>query len=356
MTSTKIGYVLLSNTRNPLPSTRVSVLNMFPYLRAANFEPYVLFEPQHGEEKPDVSGLAKRMLSQGVEIAYFQKVHGASVLAEIRKLSASGVKIIYGVCDLVENEMAEVADATIVVTEYLKSLYEYRLQHKIHVVHDGIENPQIRKSAYSTDRGSAGRPLRAVLVTSSELDNIPIIERPPSFLEVTIVGRYPRVSSVRQRAKQAYWKIAAKKSLPEKCVLASNMIFRKFKAVNWDIDTAYRLMAEADIGIIPVDMGVDPIPRHDVSYWQVKSENRLTMKMSVGLPVVASPVPSYLEILNQGKNGYLASNRDEWIQCMEELRDPDRRRVIGENARSSVIERYSKETQAERLIEILRKV
>lgn len=356
MASTKIGYVLLSNTKHPIPSTRVSVLNMFPYLRAANFEPYVLFEPQHDGEEPDVSGLAEKMRSEGIEIAYFQKVHGQSVLAEARKLLAYGIKVIYGVCDLVENEMAEVADATIVVTEYLKSLYDHRLQHKIHVVHDGIENPEIHKTVYSVGRGSVRKPLRAVLVTSSGLDSVPVIGRSPAFLEVTIVGRYPSSSSLRQRAKQAYWKIAAKETFAEKCALASNLAFRGFKAVNWDINTVYGLMAEADIGIIPVDMSPDPLPGQDASFWQVKSENRLTMKMAMGLPVIASPVPSYLEIIDQGKNGFLASSRNEWMQCLEELRDPERRRAISEQARNSVIERYSKEAQAAKLLEVLRQV
>src|SRR5437870_4093220 len=35
MTPVKIGFVLLSNSRNPLPSTRIAALNMVPFLRAA---------------------------------------------------------------------------------------------------------------------------------------------------------------------------------------------------------------------------------------------------------------------------------------------------------------------------------
>lgn len=357
MTRTKIGFVLLSNTRKPIPSTRITVLNMIPYLCGAGFEPHIVFEPKDSEEEPDVSGLAERLSRQGIEIAYFQKVHGRSVLAEIRKLSALGIRTLYGVCDLVEEEMTEATDATIVVTDYLKGLYESRFHHKIHVVHDGIENPEVQKNTYDSDRGTARRPMRAVLVTSSELDVIPIIGRPPAFLEVKIIGHYPHAAHFIQRMKRTYWKLAAKRTLKERCSLAGNLAFRQFKVVNWDNSTVYGQMAEADIGIIPVDMSQDLLPeRDDVSFWQVKSENRLTMKMAVGLPVIASPVPSYKGIVAQGRNGYLASGRDDWIHCLEELRNPERRRAIGECARSSVIQKYSKDAQAAKLIAVLESV
>src|SRR4051812_35431499 len=111
----KIGFVLASNSRTPLASTRVFALNMFPYLAAAGYEPQILHEPTLSAELPDVSGLANRTHRQGIKVVIFQKVHGMSVVDEARKLSSVGVKTIYGVCDLIENVMAEATDATVVV-------------------------------------------------------------------------------------------------------------------------------------------------------------------------------------------------------------------------------------------------
>jgi glycosyltransferase involved in cell wall biosynthesis len=112
-------------------------------------------------------------------------------------------------------------------------------------------------------------------------------------------------------------------------------------------------MAAADLGIIPVDMRFDPLPGRSVSWWQVKSENRLTMKMAMGLPVIASPVPAYKDVISQGDNGYLAESREEWMKCLDLLRDPDRRAAIGRRARDSVIQRYSKAEQARKLLAAL---
>lgn len=75
--------------------------------------------------------------------------------------------------------------------------------------------------------------------------------------------------------------------------------------------------------------------------WMRKSENRLTMKMALGLPVVASPVPAYLDIVEQGVNGFIATTPADWHRCLAELRDPALRRSMGMRARQSVLERFS---------------
>ena len=357
MSAVKLGFVLLSNRRKPFASTRVSVLNMLPFLAAADFDPIMSYEPGEAAEEPDVTGLADRMCRQKVEIAYFQKVHGASVLAEIRKLSAAGIKTVYGVCDLIDNEMAGAADATVVVTEYLKSLYDARLHHKIHVVHDGIENAALRKTSWqSTLRGdSKGDRIKAILVTSSQFHEMPVIRIPPGFVDVTVVGHYPRAATLALRAKALYWQFLALQDMGDRAVFLKRYFRKGFRAVNWSLDTAYDEMIGADIGIIPVDMRPDRLPGQHVSWWQVKSENRLTMKMSLGLPVIASPVPAYLDLIKQGQNGFIAENRGEWLQYMNELRDPRLRQSIGERARESVIGRFSMDQQARRLVDVLQR-
>lgn len=88
----------------------------------------------------------------------------------------------------------------------------------------------------------------------------------------------------------------------------------------------------------------------------MKSENRLTLKMALGLPVIASPVPAYLDIIQQGINGYIARSRAEWLDAIDALRDPGHRREVGAAARSSVLERFSMEAQARKLISVLESV
>jgi glycosyltransferase involved in cell wall biosynthesis len=330
---------------------------MFPYLRAANYEPLVCFEPETPMEEPSIPGLAERLHARGIEIVVFQKVHGASVLTEAKAAAAKGIRTVYAVCDFIDNGMAAATDATIVVTDYLKELYDSRLQHKIHVVHDGIEKPELVKQDYGADlRAKDKRRLSAVLVTANALSELPVVGEPPSCVAVTVVGRYPPGTSVLHRAKAAYGRVRAADGYRERISNLRRLVNGTFRTVAWDLDTVHQIMIQADVGIIPVDMCDDPLPGQTVSSWQVRSENRLTMKMAAGLPVIASPVPSYLSVIDHGKNGFIAVTRADWIACLKALRDPRLRREIGRNARDSVVRRFSKEDQAAKLIGVFNHV
>lgn len=351
----RIGFVLPSPLHGPMPSTRIAILNMLPYLHDGGFETHILFEPPGSNEAPHLPDIVDRAVALGIDIVYFQKVRGPSVLETVTRLGARGIKTVYGVCDLIENGMAEATDATVVVTDYLRSLYDRRLHGKMHVVHDGIENPDCRVGQYRPDIGSRRKPLKAVLVTSSELLAVPAFDGFPPQFRVTIVGRY-RKFPVMEAISRRYRQCLAQPTIAERGRFLRNLVRRDLTKVHWDIETVYELMAASDIGIIPVDMSHASPPARSVPHWRVKSENRLTMKMALGLPVIASPVPSYENVIVQGENGYLASTREEWLACLEELRDPERRQAMGRRARESVIRRYSKEEQARKLIAVLRQL
>jgi glycosyltransferase involved in cell wall biosynthesis len=347
---TKVGFVLLSNSKAPIPSTRIAALNMFPFLREAGFEPHIIFEPRTGTETPDVTNLAPRLIAEEFRIVFFQKVHGPSVLRLAHELYNAGIKTVFGVCDLVNVAMAEATDATVVVTDYLKSLYPIGFQSKIHTVHDGIERPDMYKNSRTTHVGSVSRPLRAVIVTSSQLDHLPVLKAPPKWLEVNIVGRYTPWSRPFDRVREYRWTLANLKSPTERLEYLGFLANRRIKCVTWDPLSVYKAMCDADIGIIPVDTA--RMTNVGVPAWKVKSENRLTMKMSIGLPTIATPIPSYEVVIDQGRNGFLARSPREWLNYLDALRDPGTRQAIGETARQSVLQRYSMEEQARRLIEV----
>ena len=345
MKAMKIGFVLLSNSANPLPSTRITVLNMFPYLRDAGFDPHIVFEPPSPTEVPDVSGLAHGISSQGFRAVFFQKVHGASVEVLARELRGAGIKTIYGVCDLVNPSMVEATDVTIAVTHYLRSLYPVALQSRIHVIHDGIENPLAHKQSWSEHQGSPQRRLRSVLVTSATLTRLPVLGTPPEWLSVTIVGRYPPASARLERLREARWKLFEQPP-GARLDYAAFLLNRHIQRLQWDPAGVYEQLKEADIGIIPVETTSLPSEAGAaVPSWKVKSENRLTMKMSIGLPVIATPIPAYEPVLQHGTNGFFASSHADWQRCLLALRDPALRREMGERARRAVLPRYSMERQ-----------
>lgn len=350
---TKIGFILLSSVKNPIPSTRIAVLNMFPFLRAARFDPHIVFEPIHNSETPDLSGLSARLHAEGFQIVYFQKVHGDSAVALARELRAYGIKTVFGVCDLVDEAMATATDATITVTAHLKRLYPAPLQPKIFVVHDGIERPAQHKIDWGTHRGSRTQPLRAVLVTSVALDRLPVLVNPQSWLQVTIVGRYPAANDRQRRFREARWQFAGQPGWPARLDHLRFLANPRIKRQAWTAEYVYIAMQHADIGIIPIETSAS---HGAMTGWQVKSENRLTLKMAMGLPVIATPIPAYEPVIEQGQNGFLAGSKAEWLRYLTALRDPALRQCIGQQARESALAGYSMERQAERLIAVLRRL
>ncbi len=348
--SIRVGFVLLSNTQNAIPSTRIVVLNMLPYLKAAGFDARIVFEPLTSTKTPDVTGLAEKIKADGFDIVFLQKVFGDSVLALVRELRVAGIKTVFSICDFVNPAMCENTDATIVVTDYLKSLYPEELQHKVSVVHDGVERPQWRKTDWGSHTGSRAQPLKAVLVTSATMDRLPLLRDVPPWLHVTIVGAYSATGSRWRRLQANWWQMSRKRSWHERWRYLRFLMNPRIACVAWGAESVYEAMQAADIGIIPIE--VDPV-RDPTGEWKVKSENRLTLMMAMGLPVVATPIPSYEPVVEQGVNGFLARSLDDWQQQLSALRDPALRRSVGQKARESALAGYSMDLQAQRLIAVL---
>lgn len=355
MKPAKIGFVLLSHTGRPIPSTRVAVLNILPLLRGAGLDAQILFDPQREAEQPRLPPeLLQRIERERFDLVVFQKVHGPDVLRLVRELRSRRIRTAYLVCDLVDEAMAEATDATLVVTDFLRDLYPWRLRHKIHVVHDGIEHPEVFKTRWREDAGSGLRPLQAVLVTSSALTRLPQIVSPPAWLQATIVGRYPPRRHWRQRFDQARWTWLRQEDWPGRLGYLRHLLDPRIRHEAWHPEGVYEHLRAADIGIIPIEnSGLRPAPGRLAPDWMVKSDNRLTLKMALGLPVVATPIPAYEPVIEQGVNGFLARSPADWCRCLEALRDPQRRRSMGQRARASVLERFSKEAQMQRFLAAL---
>jgi glycosyltransferase involved in cell wall biosynthesis len=349
---TRVGFVLVSRVTHPHASTRISALNMFPYLSAAGYEPIILFEASKGGSTHDVSSLPAQAAASDIRIVYFQKVYGATAVATARALSAAGVRTVFGICDVVEPAMARATDATIVPSEYLGSLYPADVQDRIHVVHDGIERTDVRKCEWRNDKGSTRQPLRIVLVTSETLDALPVIRHAPSHFEVSIVGRFDRPHGLLNQILRIPRVVARQPDFAARLSYLKFLADRRIRLIPWSEEGVYAHMCNADIGVIPVDEAVNDTDPTD-AFWRVKSENRLTMKMSIGLPVIASPIPAYMRIIRPGSNGFLAKTREDWLRCLELLRDPELRKTIGDEARGNVVSSFSKESQAKRVIRVL---
>jgi glycosyltransferase involved in cell wall biosynthesis len=76
--------------------------------------------------------------------------------------------------------------------------------------------------------------------------------------------------------------------------------------------------------------------------------------MSVGVPVVASPVAGASDFIVDGENGLLVRSADEWVAALRQLAgDAALRRRLGKAGRETVVARYSPRVQVPRVVQVL---
>lgn len=349
MNGLRVGFILCSRPGQPLPSTRIAVLNLLPLLAARGIATSIVYAPEAPAETPPLAQLDAAAIARACDVVVFQKVRGTGAVALAGALRAAGVATMFAVCDRIDVDMARATDATIVVTDYLKSMYEPALQPKVHVVHDGIENLDAHKQQWHPGHGTRVRPLRALLVTSASLDHLPAMPAPPSWLQLRIVGNYPPLLR-RLPALRKQW---SQQNRAERLRYLAFLLNRRIACVQWGADSVYTELAAADIGVLPITPGASRWGDEHAQVWQRKSENRLTLKMAMGLPVIATPIPAYESVIRDGENGFLARTPADWTRALAALREPGLRRAMGAAARASVLEAYSQQRQAQRFCAVL---
>ncbi|NTW13578.1 MAG: glycosyltransferase family 4 protein [Candidatus Moranbacteria bacterium] len=92
-------------------------------------------------------------------------------------------------------------------------------------------------------------------------------------------------------------------------------------------------IASVDINIAPLEIG-NP-------FCEGKSELKFFEAGILGVPTVAAGTRTFREAIREGVDGFVAANEIEWKEKLERLiTDFDLRRIIGEQARKTVLVRY----------------
>jgi glycosyltransferase involved in cell wall biosynthesis len=101
-----------------------------------------------------------------------------------------------------------------------------------------------------------------------------------------------------------------------------------------------------------IDIGLMPLP--DDEWAKGKCGLKALQFMAMELPVVTSPVGVNTEIIDDGRNGYLARADDEWFERLSALIESVQLRAqLGNAARETVLQRYSVESQRGRYLALL---
>jgi len=109
------------------------------------------------------------------------------------------------------------------------------------------------------------------------------------------------------------------------------------KGIAWSSATEVEMINTFSIGIMPLP---------DDEWAKGKCGLKGLSYMACEVPTVMSPVGVNTEIIEQGKNGFLASTTQEWITCLSQLiENATLRESIGKAGRQTVLEKYSVASQ-----------
>lgn len=115
------------------------------------------------------------------------------------------------------------------------------------------------------------------------------------------------------------------------------------KSTRWSIENEISDLAEIDIGIMP-------LPNDQWS--KGKCGFKGLQYMSLGIPTIMSPVGVNTEIIEDGVNGFLADNEEEWIEKISKLIESSvLRENLGSKGKNTISKRYSVVSQKDKYVD-----
>lgn len=121
-----------------------------------------------------------------------------------------------------------------------------------------------------------------------------------------------------------------------------------FKFEEWSIETEAVSLNKIDIGIMP--LLDDERSRGRCGYKAIQY-------MSLGIPVISSPVGGATEVVIDGVTGILATTPEEWEHAILKLiKSPELRNKYGNNGRKRVEEFYDTQFNSLAIIDIFKKI
>jgi len=302
-----VGW-LLSATRDDGP-TRMRGLLPHAYLRTRGVHSVVVAQRLRFSELRPID--LARIVRTRFDVVVFETCNGDSAQELAAMLRAAGTRTVYAVGELRRSRMPELVDRVVLASGSLWDLAAGE-SAKISVIESPIEAPAGACKDYSR------------------------IDRPPS-IRVVWVG-YPENRHLLAPVIQA---------LEDPALEGFELVTISrgpWATLQWDRARVWGQLLQGDIAVLP----------YDQSEWQrTKPNTRLTMMKALGLPMVASPIPSFTATLTDGRGCYFARDVGDWVRALAALADPERRRDMGLAERDEVLARYGPESIGDRWHELL---
>jgi glycosyltransferase involved in cell wall biosynthesis len=254
---------------------------------------------------------AARIADAGFDVVVFQGVAGQHAEELARALRASGCRTVYAIGELDSTDMPELVDHVVVASESLRHL----IGAKTTVIEGMIETP----SGLCKDYSSPCSDARVRVVWVGYPENLHLLA------PVRTALADPRLDD---------FELVTISKGPE-------------ATFQWDINHVWEQLVGCDIAVLPAD---------ETDWYRTKPNTRMTMLKALGLPIVASPIPSHEATLTHGRGCYFARDVGDWADCLARLPDFERRREMGLAERDEILGRYGCDAIGRRWLELFERL
>lgn len=203
---------------------------------------------------------------------------------------------------------------------------------------------------YLSDYSSKFNPNVTVIHTSVDTEKFkPVFKDSPDILTVGWIGSHSTAKYL-EALKSVFQRLSKKNKFRIKIIGTSRSVFEipgiEIIYKDWKLDEEISEFQSLDIGVYPLP---------DDEWTAGKTGFKTIQYMSVGIPCVVSDASPNRVMIEEGVNGFLAKDDDEWVEKLSRLlNDRALRERVGAAGRQTVLERYSLKINAPKILDIIR--
>lgn len=119
-----------------------------------------------------------------------------------------------------------------------------------------------------------------------------------------------------------------------------------YRFVPWSYKTFPNSILGGDVCVAPRDL--------DVVYNQGHSFFKIGVFMAEGVPAIASPVPSYVDLMGDGRGGWLCADRESWNRVLARLRRAPSEWLVKSREAREVMRKHGTDAISRRYADIFR--
>lgn len=297
----KVGWILCGPM--DVPSARIEGMNIHTWINEhSEAQSEIMYQPARFVHHIITNTkTVQEAVDKNYDVVVFQKVCLGDSVSFAKDLHSKGIKVLWSISDLLSFgfPLGEEVDKIITTNKYLRSKFPELLQKKTVLIKDAYESPpSLYKNSYLS-----GENLKVVWFGSAA-----------GFKTSQFI------KEITDALGMEFITISSPDVNPTKI---------------WRYETIFADLMENDILVITSDLNDE--------FSKCKDENKLIQSMVLGMPVVASPIPAYMDIRSEeGIDSWLvAESPVQFYTSIEKLRSPEMREILGHGAHQQVRDAYN---------------